>query len=163
MRIKEFSETGRKPIKETKPIYEAMMEEADEINRLLDSIDIPTETDIDQKWIRENETNEKTNAVPAQPNIDDKTMEEYESIIRRLALEKVRNDLLFEGKLTDAIKDISLLGLNITREDILSAIEKEIAKQMAMSKKSEPEQPEEEENLDDILDDMNNILGSFKH
>ena len=163
MRIKEFSETGRKPIKETKPIYEAMMEEADEINRLLDSIDIPTETDIDQKWIRENETKEKTNAVPAQSNTDDKTMEEYESIIRRLALDKLRNDLLFEGKLTDAIKDISLLGLNITREDILSAIEKEIAKQMTMSKKSEPEQPEEEENLDDILDDMNNILGSFKH
>ena len=30
-------------------MYKSTLEEVDEINRLLDPIDIPTETDIDQK------------------------------------------------------------------------------------------------------------------
>lgn len=48
-------------------MYKSTLEEVDKINRLLDSINNPTE-EIDQKWIRKNETNEKTNAIPAQPS-----------------------------------------------------------------------------------------------
>lgn len=44
-------------------MYKSTLEEVDEINRLLDSIDIPTETDIDQKWIRKNEIKETKKAV----------------------------------------------------------------------------------------------------
>lgn len=55
--------------------------------------------------------------------------QQYLSAIKRLALEKMKNDILFEGKLGATIKNLSLMGLNITRESILRDIETEITRQ----------------------------------
>lgn len=55
--------------------------------------------------------------------------QQYLSAIKRLALEKMKNDILFEGKVGATIRNLSSMGLNITRESILKDIETEITRQ----------------------------------
>ena len=56
--------------------------------------------------------------------------QQYLSAIKRLALEKMKNDILFEGKVGATIRNLSSMGLNITRESILKDIETEITRQI---------------------------------
>lgn len=55
--------------------------------------------------------------------------QQYLSAIKRLALDKMKNDILFEGKLGATIRNLSSMGLDVTRENIIKDIEAEIARQ----------------------------------
>ncbi len=55
--------------------------------------------------------------------------QQYLSAIKRLALDKMKNDILFEGKLEATMRNLSSSGLNISRENLLKDIQKEIGKQ----------------------------------
>lgn len=56
--------------------------------------------------------------------------QQYINAIKRLALEKMRNDILFEGNLGAAMRNLSSLGLDISRESMLKDINTEVNKQM---------------------------------
>lgn len=56
--------------------------------------------------------------------------QQYINAIKRLALEKMRNDILFEGILGAAMRNLSSLGLDISRESMLKDINREVNKQM---------------------------------
>lgn len=118
-RISESSEKSKSNIESS------LIEEADRINQLLDSIELD-EIDrnkiygIDQEYIRKTENQEI--------KYDD-LKDRYLKEVKKLALEKMKNDILFEGKLTSIMRSLTSLGLNITRESFLRDIEKEIRKQ----------------------------------
>ena len=63
--------------------------------------------------------------------------QQYLSAIKRLALDKMKNDILFEGKLGATIRNLSSMGLNITRENIIKDIETEITRQKSDLSKSD--------------------------
>lgn len=133
MKFREFSENSRQSVETPrKSLEERMVEQADEINRLLAENKIEDDdfekgiSDIDQKWIRENESKEYKFTVPAQEENDENINKQYLSEVESLALQKIRNDLLFEGMLNEAIRRLSSIGLNVTREGILKDIEREI-------------------------------------
>lgn len=118
-RISESSEKSKSNIEAS------LIEEADRINQLLDSIELD-EIDrnkiygIDQEYIRKTENQEI--------KYDD-LKDRYLKEVKKLAVEKMKNDILFEGKLTSIMRSLTSLGLNITRESFLRDIEKEIRKQ----------------------------------
>ena len=118
-RISESSEKSKSNIETS------LIEEADRINQLLDSIELD-EIDrnkiygIDQEYIRKTEKQEI--------KYDD-LKDRYLKEVKKLALEKMKNDILFEGKLTSIMRSLTSLGLNITRESFLRDIEKEIRNQ----------------------------------
>ena len=118
-RISESSEKSKSNIEAL------LIEEADRINQLLDSIELD-EIDrnkiygIDQEYIRKTENQEI--------KYDD-LKDRYLKEVKKLALEKMKNDILFEGKLNSIMRNLTSLGLNITRENFLRDIEKEIRKQ----------------------------------
>ena len=134
MKFRKFREISSKPVENT-DIYTEMTERANKINSLLESIKIEDNefekgvSDIDQKWIRENESKEYTFSAPVQAKIDDNIKQQYLNAVKRLALDKIKNDLLFEGKLGTTMKNLSSMGLNVTRESILRDIEAEINRQ----------------------------------
>lgn len=55
--------------------------------------------------------------------------QQYINVVERLALEKIKNNILFEGQLGAAMRNLSSLGLNVSRESILKDIEAEVNKQ----------------------------------
>lgn len=55
--------------------------------------------------------------------------QQYLNAIRRLALQKMKNDLLFEGSLGAAMRSLSSLGLEVSKESMLKDIETEINRQ----------------------------------
>lgn len=118
-RISEISEKSKTNIETS------LIEEADRINQLLDSIELD-EIDrnkiygIDQEYIRKAEKQEI--------KYDD-LKDRYLKEVKKLALEKMKNDILFEGKLNSIMRNLTSLGLNITRESLLRDIEKEIRNQ----------------------------------
>ena len=133
MKFREFRETSSKPVENT-DIYEEMTERANEINSLLESIKIEDDefekgvSDIDQKWIRENESKEYSFTAPVQAQIDN-IKQQYLNAVKRLALDKIKNDLLFEVKLGTAMKNLSSMGLNVSKESMLKDIEREVNRQ----------------------------------
>lgn len=54
---------------------------------------------------------------------------DYLNSVKRLALTKIKNDLLFEGQLGATIRRLSSLGINVSKETILRDIQTEINKQ----------------------------------
>lgn len=54
---------------------------------------------------------------------------EYKKAVEKLALYKIRNDILFEGKLGSSLRHLTSLGLNVTKEGMLNDIEKEVNRQ----------------------------------
>lgn len=50
----------------------------------------------------------------------------YLNAIKRLALQKIKNDLLFEGSLGAVIRNLSSLGLEVSKESMLKDIEIEV-------------------------------------
>lgn len=55
--------------------------------------------------------------------------QQYINAVKRLALEKIRNDILFEGQLKAAMRNLLSLGLEVSRESMLKDIETEANKQ----------------------------------
>lgn len=62
-------------------------------------------------------------------NATDSTHIEYLNSIKRLALIRIKNNIMFEGQLRAVLQRLNSLGLNITREIILKDIQAEINKQ----------------------------------
>lgn len=123
--MREFGRISELSEKSKSNIESSLIEEADRINQLLDSI----ESDkidrnkiygIDQEHIRKTEKQEI--------KYDD-LKDRYLKEVKKLALEKMKNDILFEGKLNSIMRNLTSIGLNITRESFLRDIEKEIRKQ----------------------------------
>lgn len=54
---------------------------------------------------------------------------QYLNAIKSLALQKMKNDILFNGSLVAAIRRLSSLGLDVSRESMLKDIQKEIYSQ----------------------------------
>ncbi len=74
---------------------------------------------------------------------------QYLDAIKKLALEKMKDNLLFEGILGATIRQLSSIGLNVTRESILKDIEVEINRQkIALNW----EQQADEQFRDELLD-----------
>lgn len=123
--MREFGRISESSEKSKSNIETSLIEEADRINQLLDSIELD-EIDrnkiygIDQEHIRKTEKQEI--------KYDD-LKDRYLKEVKKLALEKMKNDILFEGKLTSIMRSLTSLGLNITRESFLRDIEKEIRNQ----------------------------------
>ncbi len=55
--------------------------------------------------------------------------QQYINTIKRLAMQKMKNDILFEGTLGAAIRKFSSLGLDVSKESILKDIQEEIYRQ----------------------------------
>lgn len=55
--------------------------------------------------------------------------QQYLNAIKKLALQKMRNDLLFEGSLGAAMKNLSSIGLDVSKESVLKDIETEVNRQ----------------------------------
>lgn len=55
--------------------------------------------------------------------------QQYSNAIKKLALQKMRNDLLFEGSLGAAMKNLSSIGLDVSKESMLKDIETEVNRQ----------------------------------
>ena len=53
----------------------------------------------------------------------------YQMIVEKLALNKIRNELLFIGMVDEQLKALNSKGINVTREELLDDINKEVAKQ----------------------------------
>ena len=123
--MREFGRISELSEKSKSNIESSLIEEADRINQLLDSIELD-EIDrnkiygIDQEHIRKTEKQEI--------KYDD-LKDRYLKEVKKLALEKMKNDILFEGKLNSIMRNLTSLGLNITRESFLRDIEKEIRNQ----------------------------------
>lgn len=59
--------------------------------------------------------------------------EQYLNTVKKLALQKMKNDLMFEGLLGASIRRLSSIGLDISRESILKDVQHEIIKQRSLS------------------------------
>lgn len=55
--------------------------------------------------------------------------QQYLNAIKKLALQKMKNDLLFEGSLGAAMRSLSSLGLEVSKESMLKDIETEVNRQ----------------------------------
>ena len=55
--------------------------------------------------------------------------QQYLNAIKKLTLQKMRNDLLFEGSLGAAMRNLSSLGLDVSKESMLKDIETEVNRQ----------------------------------
>lgn len=55
--------------------------------------------------------------------------QQYLNAIKKLALQKMRNDLLFEGSLGAAMKNLSSIGLDVSKESMFKDIETEVNRQ----------------------------------
>lgn len=73
-------------------------------------------TDIETKYDTQSTNIENNNLLA----------EEYSLTIKNLALQKIRNELLFEVFLNNAIQKLNLKGMNLTREQVLLDVEIEI-------------------------------------
>lgn len=87
--------------------------------------------------------------------------QQYLSAIKRLALDKMKNDILFEGKLGATIRNLSSMGLNITRENIIKDIETEITRQK--SDLSWNEYVPQEDMKFDVVDETKTQIDSLKN
>ncbi len=104
---------------------------------------------------------------------------QYLDAIKKLALEKMKDNLLFEGILGATIRQLSSIGLNVTRESILKDIEIEINRQkIALNWEQQADEQFKDELLDifsyddlpkkeietDVMDDEINIqIDSLKN
>lgn len=55
--------------------------------------------------------------------------QQYLNAIKKLALQKMKNDLLFEGSLGAAMRSLSSLGIDVSKESMLKDIEYEVNRQ----------------------------------
>lgn len=89
------------------------------------SIENSRSSSIDGQWIRDNETKEFEYVYSKSE--DAKTA--YQKIVERLALNKIKNELLFNGMLDAQLRSFARDGITISREQLISDINKEVARQ----------------------------------
>lgn len=89
------------------------------------SIENSRSSSIDGQWISDNETKEFEYGYSKSE--DAKTA--YQKIVERLALNKIKNELLFNGMLDAQLRSFARDGITISREQLISDINKEVARQ----------------------------------
>lgn len=86
---------------------------------------------------------------------------EYEKTVEKLALYKIKNDILFEGRLGSSLRHLTSLGLTISKEIILKDIEKEIYRQKYNL--SFDNYPYESSNIKEVNEDKKQINSLFNN
>lgn len=89
------------------------------------SIEKSKSSSIDGQWIRDNESKEFEYGYSRSD--DAKTA--YQIIVERLALNKIKNELLFNGMLDAQLRTFASDGITISREQLIDDINKEVARQ----------------------------------
>lgn len=93
--------------------------------------------------------------------------QQYLKEVQRLALAKMKNDLLFEGRLGAAIRHLNSSGLNVTREKFLKDIQQEINRQNTgfdfndeelVSQIEQQTVKENEQTIEGLKNDLGNIF-----
>lgn len=69
------------------------------------------------------------NQTNSQTSYHSELEQDYIKTVERLALQKMKNDITFEGFLNSSIRRLSSLGLEVSKDEIMKDIQKEIAKQ----------------------------------
>lgn len=59
----------------------------------------------------------------------DELIRQYKTSVKILALEKIKNEIIFEGLLGASIRNLSSRGLNVSKENMLKDIEMEVMMQ----------------------------------
>ena len=80
---------------------------------------------IDGQWIRDNETKEFEYEYS---NSSDVKIS-YQKAVEMLALEKIKNELIFDGKFESQLRAFARDGITISRQQLIDDINKEVAKQ----------------------------------
>lgn len=89
------------------------------------SIEKSRSNSIDEQWIRDNETKEFEYGYSKSEEL--KTA--YQKVVERLALHKIKNELLFNGMLDAQLRSFSRDGITISKEQLIKDINKEVARQ----------------------------------
>ena len=91
--------------------------------------------------------------------------QQYINAIKKLALQKMKNDLLFEGSLGAAMRNLSSLGLEVSKESMLKDIETEVNRQKMSFDLEMPSVNIEVPNISvenqSEIEQLKNNLGSF--
>lgn len=84
--------------------------------------------------------------------------QQYLAAIKRLALQKLKNDLLFEGSLGATMRRFSSLGLDVSRENMLRDIQQEIRKQSSSFDLSNNELDSFIKDIDDVQQQLSSAI-----
>jgi hypothetical protein len=84
--------------------------------------------------------------------------QQYLAAIKRLALQKLKNDLLFEGSLGATMRRFSSLGLDVSRENMLRNIQQEIRKQSSSFDLSNNELDSFIKDIDDVQQQLSSAI-----
>lgn len=118
---------------------------------------------IDGQWIRDNETKE----FKYEYSRGDDVKTAYQKVVERLALNKIKNDLLFNGMLEAQLRAFDKDGIIISRQQLIDDINREVARQrvsfdlgneVSLELPKVDIQPSEEQSQ---IDRLKNNLGSI--
>ena len=122
------------------------------------SIENSRSSSIDGQWIRDNETKEFEYGYSRSE--DAKTA--YQKIVERLALNKIKNELLFKGMLDAQLRSFERDGITISREQLIADINKEVARQqVSYDLDSDIALGVEQPQVQSDIDRLKNNLGSL--
>lgn len=122
------------------------------------SIENSRSSSIDGQWIRDNETKEFEYGYSRSE--DSKTA--YQKIVERLALNKIKNELLFKGMLDAQLRLFERDGITISREQLIADINKEVARQqVSYDLDSDIALGVEQPQVQSDIDRLKNNLGSL--
>ena len=125
------------------------------------SIENSRSSSIDGQWIRDNETKEFEYGYSRSD--DAKTA--YQKIVERLALNKIKNELLFRGMLDAQLRSFERDGITISREQLIADINKEVARQQVSYDLDSDialgaEQPQVQSDIDRLKNNLGNLFES---
>lgn len=118
---------------------------------------------IDGQWIRDNETKE----FKYEYSRGDDVKPAYQKVVERLALNKIKNELLFNGMLEAQLRAFDKDGIIISRQQLIDDINREVARQrvsfdlgneVSLELPKVDIQPSEEQSQ---IDRLKNNLGSI--
>ena len=131
------------------------------------SIESSRRNGIDGKWIRENETKEFEYGYTT----DTENKTSYQRAVKMLALEKIKNELIFSGMLEAQLRAFARDGIVISREQLISDINKEVARQSINhdleskisfdESKTDTQRSDVEEQIDRLKNDLGSIFGEM--
>ena len=125
------------------------------------SIENSRSSSVDGQWIRDNETKEFEYGYSRSE--DSKTA--YQKIVERLALNKIKNELLFRGMLDAQLRSFERDGITISREQLIADINKEVARQQVNYDLDsdialDVQQPQVQSDIDRLKNNLGSIFDS---
>ena len=123
------------------------------------SIEKSRSNSIDEQWIRDNETKEFEYGYSKSEEL--KTA--YQKVVERLALHKIKNELLFNGMLDAQLRSFSRDGITISKEQLIKDINKEAARQQVnfgldYDIALDVQQPQEQSEIDRLKSNLGSIF-----